>query len=277
MKYTPKELKGNVNVSQTSPVKEFFLLLGGILGIIIIIYAALGIAVDIVVTRLPLNIEHRLGSFFSSVYDKSENTPAGTRLQLMLDGLAEDIPFNESSRQQDMQYKIHIIPDQRINAMALPGGNIVVFSALIKETGSENELAFILAHELGHFANRDHLRGLGRRLLLLTASAVLFGGDSRVSNLLMNSLLNVEMKFSQKQETMADLWALDLLNKRYGHVAGATDFFEKMSKKEKLGRIMYYFTTHPYPENRVKNLEKKIQEKKYLLKEKMPLDSIFNE
>jgi Zn-dependent protease with chaperone function len=91
----------------------------------------------------------------------------------MLDGLAEDIPFNESSRQQDMQYKIHIIPDPRINAMALPGGNIVVFSALIKETGSENELAFVLAHELGHFANRDHLRGLGRRLLLLTASAAL--------------------------------------------------------------------------------------------------------
>jgi predicted Zn-dependent protease len=277
MKYTPKELKGNVNVSRTSPVKEFFLLLGSLLGIVIIIYAALGIAVDIVVARLPLKVEHRLGSFFSSVYDKSESTPAGTQLQFMLDKLAGEVPFNKSSPQQGMQYKVHIIPDPRVNALALPGGNIVVFSALIKETGSENELAFVLAHELGHFANRDHLRGLGRRLVLLAASAVLFGGDSRVSNLLMNSLLNVEMKFSQNQETMADLWALDLLNRRYGHVAGATDFFEKMSKKEKRGRIMYYFATHPYPENRVKDLEKKIQEKKYLLKEKMPLDSIFNE
>ena len=95
----------------------------------------------------------------------------------------------------------------------------------------------------------------------------------------MNSLLNVEMKFSQRQEKMADLWALDLLNNRYGHVSGAADFFEKMSKKEKKGRILYYFAPHPYPENRVKTLEEQIQEKGYLVlvKEKIPLDEVFKD
>ncbi|MEN8263655.1 MAG: M48 family metallopeptidase [Nitrospirota bacterium] len=275
MKYVPKELRGNVNVSRTSPLKEFAILLGGILGIVIVVYAALGIALDLVVTSLPVSIEQKLGSLYSSVYEDSEVTPAGTALQLMLDRLAAEIPTNKDSVQPPPEYKIHIIANTRENALALPGGNIVIFSALVKGAGSKNELAFVLAHELGHFANRDHLRGLGRRLVLLAASAALFGGDSRVSGFIMNSLLSVEMKFSQHQESAADLWALDLLNRRYGHVAGATDFFKRMSKQENRGRFSYYFATHPFPENRIRTLEKKIEEKEYLLKDKTLLDAVF--
>ncbi len=270
MKYVPKELKGNVNVSRTSPLKELTILLGGILGITIAVYAALGFALDLVVTSLPVSIEHKLGSLYSSVYEDSKVTPAGTALQSMLDRLAAEIPPGKDSGQPIPEYRVHIVTSTSENAFALPGGNIVVFSALVKESASENELAFVLAHELGHFANRDHLRGLGRRLVLLTASAALFGGDSRVSGFIMNSLLSVEMKFSQHQESAADLWALDLLNRRYGHVAGATDFFKRMSKQEKRGRFLYYFATHPFPESRIRKLEEKIEEKQYLLKDKTP-------
>lgn len=273
MKYTPKELKENVNISRTSPIREFFLLLGGVLGVILIVYIALGFAVDIVVTKLSPEIEQSLGRLYSKIYENTEETTTGIQLQEILDGLAKELPKGE------LQYKVHLVTNSLINAMALPGGNIVVFSGLIKEVKSENELAFVLAHELGHFANRDHLRGLGRRLVLLTISIALLGRDSSAANFLMNSLLNVEMKFSQHQEKMADLWALDLLNRRYGHVSGATDFFEKMSKKEKKGRILYYFATHPYPENRVKTLEEQIREKGYLVlvKEKIPLDEVFKD
>lgn len=273
MKYTPKELKENVNISRTSPIREFFLLLGGVLGVILIVYIALGFAVDIVVTKLSPEIEQSLGRLYSKIYENTEETTTGIQLQEILDGLAKELPKGE------LQYKVHLVANSLINAMALPGGNIVVFSGLIKEVKSENELAFVLAHELGHFANRDHLRGLGRRLVLLTISIALLGRDSSAANFLMNSLLNVEMKFSQHQEKMADLWALDLLNRRYGHVSGATDFFEKMSKKEKKGRILYYFATHPYPENRVKTLEEQIREKGYLVlvKEKIPLDEVFKD
>jgi predicted Zn-dependent protease len=273
MKYTPKELKGNINISQTSPIREFFILLGGVLGVILLIYIALGFAVDIIVPKLSPEIEQSLGRLYSKIYENTEKTTAWIRLQLILDELVNKLP------QRELQYKVHLVSNSQINAMALPGGNIVVFSGLIKEVKSENELAFVLAHELGHFANRDHLRGLGRRLVLLTISIALLGRDSSATNFLMNSLLNVEMKFSQRQEKMADLWALDLLNNRYGHVSGATDFFKKMSKKEKKGRILYYFATHPYPKNRVKTLEEQIQEKRYLVlvKEKIPLDEAFKD
>ncbi len=145
-------------------------------------------------------------------------------------------------------------------------------SALIEELESENELMFILAHELGHFANRDHLRGLGRRLVLTAISTFLFGVDSHVTNLLMNSLLSVEMKFSQRQEMQADLFALDLLNQHYGHIAGATDFFKKISREDTHNRLTYFFATHPYPPARIQTLQDQIQTREYSTGEKLALD-----
>jgi Zn-dependent protease with chaperone function len=231
VKYTPKELIGNVNVSRTSPLREFFLLLTGLLGITFFIYIALGFAIDYVVPNVPAEVERSLGRLYSNMYEDTEKTAPVIQLQLLLDELADKVPVRsfEASRtdlteqRRELKYKVHIVPRSQINALALPGGHIVIFSGLLKEVESENELAFILAHELGHFANRDHLRGLGRGLVLLTISTTLLGGNNVVTEFFMNSLLNVEMKFSQQQEKTADLWALDLLNRRYGHVSGVTE------------------------------------------------------
>ncbi len=271
MKYRAKELKGNVNVSRISPLKEFFLLLAGALGIAAVIYIVLGFAVDLVVPHLPGEIEERIGALYSKLYVSTKKTDAGVRLQELLGDLLKELP------EEERNYKVYLIPSARVNALALPGRNIVVFSNLVKEAKSENELSFVLAHELGHFAHKDHLRGLGRRLVLLAISVTLFGQDRAVSKFLLNSLVNVEMKFSRRQETMADLWALDLLFKRYGQVVGTTDFLKRLTRKEKKGRLFYYFATHPYPRVRVKTLEQKTERKGYLIGEKIPLDKVFKD
>ncbi len=276
MKYTPKELKGNINISHTSPIKEFFILLGGILGILFIIYMALGFAVDLAASRLPFGVEQKLGSLYSVLYENTEPTEAGRKLQDLLDDLVKDTSQSYNFNTQNTKFNVHLVPGSSANAMALPGGNIIVYSPLMNEVKSENEIAFVLAHELGHYANKDHLKGLGRSLVLIAASAALLGGDSSTTNFLINSIVNIEMKFSQHQETMADLWALDLLNNKYGHVAGAVDFFDMLSDKEEPSRISYYFATHPYPDDRIKQLEKKIKEKGYILKDKVPLAPIPN-
>ena len=269
MKYTPRELEGNVNISRTSPVREFMLLLGGLLAVVLITYAALGLAVDLVVLHVPDRIEQNLEALFSRSYKNAEKTAAGMRLQRLLDDLAKEFP------EEQRRYTVYLVPRPEANALAFPGGTIVVFSELIKEAESENEMAFVLAHELGHFANRDHLRALGRRLVLLTMSAVLLGQDSSVTRFLTNSLLTVEMKFSQEQEEMADLWALDLLYRRYGHVAGATDVLERLAEKEQERRFRYYFATHPHPRDRVKMLNEQIRRRKYSVVERTPLDADF--
>jgi len=73
------------------------------------------------------------------------------------------------------------------------------------------------------------------------------------------------MKHSQKQELAADNRALDLLQKHYKNVNGAVSFLEKQQKDNKVSKFLYYFSTHPHPENRLKQLQDKIKEKHYIL------------
>ncbi len=266
MKYTPRELSGNVNVSPRSPIKEFFLLLGVILAVVIGVYVVLGMAVDRVVTRLPHGTEEHLGSLYSKLYEDSEKGTAGAELQGLLDDLLQRAPPEDRS-----PCRVHLAQSSDVNAMALPGRNIVVFNGLLEQAETDNELAFVLAHELGHFANRDHLRGLGRALVLVFLAASIFGNDNAATEVAMNSLLSVEMKFSQSQERMADLYALDLVNRKYGHVAGVDDFFRKMAASEEKGRFSYYFATHPYPLDRIEALQEEISKKGYQRKDKIPL------
>ena len=266
MKYTARKIEGNVNITNSPPLKELFLLLGGLLGILIAVYVVLGFAVDMIVMKLPPDLEHHLSGFFSSAFTESEHIPADDYLQELLDTLVEHSSLPSGD------YQVHLVLSSEANALALPGGHIIVLSGLIDELEFENELSFILAHELGHFANRDHLKGLGRGLVLIAMSALLVGADNGLTQFLMGSLMNVEMRFSQQQETAADLYGLELLNASYGHVGGATDFFEKLAQEERHGRLAYFFATHPYPRTRVADLQDQVREKGYHEQAKQAFD-----
>ena len=57
MKFTPRRIETNVNVSKTHPLKEFAILAGGLLAIVIGVYLVLGLAVDLIVPRISMNLE----------------------------------------------------------------------------------------------------------------------------------------------------------------------------------------------------------------------------
>ena len=60
MKFIPKELNKNVNISKRAPIKDFFILLGGILGVLVCIYIILGFAVDFLAPRIPPALEKKI-------------------------------------------------------------------------------------------------------------------------------------------------------------------------------------------------------------------------
>ena len=265
VKYTPKLLDSNVNISKDHPLKEFAVLAAGILGALALIYVLLGFALELaIVPYMPSTVERSLGNFFLSTLTLTES-PDKARLQGILDRLTANLP------PQELTLQLHVKDAEIVNAMALPGGHIVLFQGLLDQVESENELAAILGHELGHFANRDHLRGLGRGLVFLVLSAVILGEQSGVTGFLQTSLTNVESRFSQRQERQADEFSLRLLQKTYGHVAGATDFFERLERKDNQGPWAYYFASHPSPADRVDRLKELIERAGYPSREKIPL------
>ena len=99
-----------------------------------------------------------------------------------------------------------------------------------------------------------------------TASFVLFGPDNKLSNLLAQSIVGIEMQFSQKQEQDADLFALELLKKTYGHVGGGTSFLNRLAQNEKKEGWINFFATHPHPANRVRTLNREINKRGYRIK-----------
>jgi len=249
MKYTPRQPDTNVNVTPTSPLKDFFVLSGALLAIAVAVFFLLGFAVDFVIPYISQETEKKMFAIFGNMAEKKAAFPEKQRkLQALLDTIQRDcakLPY---------EFKVHIKEADTINALAMPGGHIIVFTGLLDKVASENELAYILSHELGHYANRDHLRGLGRALIFMTISAALFGTDSSIGNMVGHGLSISEMSFSRKQEKNADEFGLVMLNCTYGHVGGATDFFFRMSKEKDPGIFGHYFSSHPENQDRINNI-----------------------
>ena len=251
MKYTPRQPKTNVNVTPWSPLREFSVLTGGLAVIMAVLYLLLGMAVDLVVPRLSVDFEHKMAGGLVDRFVK--NPPLNSEQQSWVQELADRLQTR--CTELPYQFQIHVSAAPQVNALAFPGGHIVVFQGLLDQVGSENELAYILAHEMGHYAHRDHLRGLGRAMVFIAMATLLFGPDSSVAGFLGNTLGMTELGFSRQQETAADEFGLKTLNCLYGHVNGSTDFFIKIPQSQDPGQWGHYFASHPANARRIAHLK----------------------
>ncbi len=249
--YKPGLPEPNSNVSHESPFKEFATLLAGVLGAVFLVYLVLGATIDYAADKL--SYEHEAALFNKIPFQLGEivgdSPKPNTKLQALVDEL-----------RQCSTLPVHItaysVTTKEPNAMALPGGDMVVFDGLLDHVQSENGLAFVLAHELGHFINRDHLKGMGRGIVLASLSSLLTGPSSSLSKLLTPSFELSTAQFSQKRESAADQTALEILNCYYGHVSGATEFFEALKREEtSRGGFGHYFSTHPENEERIQKIK----------------------
>ncbi len=266
MKFTARYPRDNVNVSKTHPLTELAWMLGGLASIGVLLFVVLGLATDLAVERIPPRLETWLGSQALEQFSGQDSPALEQRLQKILAKLPADSILRN--------YQFHIFLDKRadVNAVALPGGTIVVFAGLLRQVESENELTMILAHELGHFAHRDHLRGLGRGLGVTVASALLFGKDNAASDLLAKSLLSVQSQYSKAQEQAADSFGLTMLERVYGNCSGATTFFARLARERK-SRLPYLLASHPHPQNRIDSLNREIKANSCPLEQVLPVQA----
>lgn len=250
MNYQPGLPEHNDNVSHQQPGREFLSLAAVAVALVLLTVWLTGVAVDWAVEKIDPETEGQLLAQISESVDweDTSDTEQKAAVNALLQPLLACV---------DQPYQIQLVikDDPTPNAFAVPGGQMWVTTGLLQSGLSENGLTFVLGHELGHFANRDHLRGLGRSLVLWVLSSALLGGDSGVSQLLSPSLLLGEAQHSQARESASDMTGLIALQCRYGHVGGATDFFENLQRQhpESLPG-MHYFESHPQLQARIDNL-----------------------
>ena len=271
MKYTPRLPQRNDNVTPRSPLGQFFILAGGLLGIVVSAYFILGLLVDVIVPRITPELERKLAGVFMKMVDEEADSDTAAKVrycQGLIDKLQNDCT--------DLPYHltVHVNKNPAINALALPGGQVVLFSGLLDKVNSENELAFVLAHEMGHYMHRDHLRGMGRALVFMAIGTAVFGPDSGVNSFLAQSLNLTELRFSRQQEAWADAFALEMLQCAYGHVGAATDFFERIKGEADPGVFGHYFSTHPQNQARIDTLNELAEKNGFTRRDPAPLPDI---
>ena len=265
MEYKHTDFDNSVNSPTQSHFFELIKYLAGFAVFVAVLYFSLGLISSAIIPYISPKTERSLwGNYANGKLAKSfgEEVQDNKKLQQLLDSIPKDgLPDYGG-------YKIFILKDEEPNAFAAAGGYIFVTTGLLEMVKSENALVFILGHELGHFKNRDQLKGLGRGLAIMLVQLLLFGQDTSA---LSDGTYGFELALSRQQEEEADKVGLSLLNKKYGQCAGAFELFEKLNEKHKSSKYLKYFSTHPHDEDRIKTLQKLIKKQNCQIKDITPL------
>lgn len=168
------------------------------------------------------------------------------------------------------------VRDPMLNAFALPGGFIALHSALILAAQNESELASVMAHEIGHVAQRHIARMLGKQrkdALIPLASAVLAALAARSSPdasaaLLMGGQgigLQRQLNFSRDAEREADRVGFQILRDGGFDPSGMVVLFGRMqtASRSYSDAVPAFLLSHPLTTERIADIQARIREQRY--------------
>ena len=166
--------------------------------------------------------------------------------------LATYAPYNN-----DYPWTFKVINSQDINAFALPGGYIYINRGAIEAAEEEAQLAGGIAHEISHVALRHGTNQATKRVGLSILTGILDQGSSLTAQLAkagvgfgVNSLL---LKNSRTDESQADEVGTYIMHEAGYDPHAMAQFFQIIGKKYPQ-RTLQFFSDHPNPENRVKDV-----------------------
>lgn len=131
---------------------------------------------------------------------------------------------------QKPQWRLHFrnAPKYGPNALALPGGDIIILDRLVELLGDERQLQGVIAHEVGHLAHHHAMRRLIQDAALSVALAAWFGDVSSAAVTTSGKLL--QSGYSREAEGEADAYAAQQMLRRYGTVEPIVEVLKKLDK-----------------------------------------------
>lgn len=135
-----------------------------------------------------------------------------------------------------------------VNAFAAPGRQIIIHRGLIDAARSPEEVAGILAHEIGHLHHRHGIRNVARAIGVGAFVSILMGGSDFGA---VAATLLVSISYTRGFEAEADAFAADVLSRNGIGTEGLAAFFERMAGPSRGRRFgQGYLDTHPDPVDR---------------------------
>jgi Zn-dependent protease with chaperone function len=147
-------------------------------------------------------------------------------------------------------FKVSVLDIGVTNAFALPGGRIVILKGLLDFAESPDEVAGVLAHEMGHVTHRHGTEGIVKSLGLAFFFGVMLGDlGGGIVGLAGETLLSTS--FSREAESDADATALELLGGAGLSAGGVAAFFARLQEEQgDMPAALALLSTHPTNESR---------------------------
>ncbi len=230
----------------------------GMLVIAAIGYAILDPVTFYIASHMPSSIEKEMGNSVLDSYAKShelENTSSKAR---RVKTIGTKLVENLKVRKYDFNF--YVEPSKEINAFATPGGNIVVLTELIKKA-NDDELACVLAHEIGHVIERHSLKSALRNAGLITTLQVITARSSEAAADALSGLIQVEgLRFDREQEKEADLTGVKLAWESGYNPSALIDFMHKLEKEyPETSNTLSILSDHPMPADRAEYIADEVK------------------
>lgn len=147
-------------------------------------------------------------------------------------------------------YKIKVIKGEEVNAFTIPGGNVFVFTGLLKFADKPEQVAAVMAHEIGHVEGKHVTNKIIKELGIQLLFQLITGGDPGI--LAQVGGVALSTVFDREQEEDADDFALQLLERARIQPQYLAGFFEKLNKEYGgHAKEMEFLMTHPSHESRI--------------------------
>lgn len=187
--------------------------------------------------------------------------------QEYVDLIGRKLVENTIVNQAEYPFDFHLLADpQMVNAFALPGGQVFITAALFSRLSTEDQLAGVLGHEIGHVIHRHgaermaqsgFIQGLIQSVLLGT------GGDPSMTQVANVVAQYTSMKYGRDQELESDDFGVRLMVEAGYKPEDLIEVMKILAEASGGRDVPEFQSTHPSPDNRIEKIKESI--KKYQL------------
>jgi len=155
-------------------------------------------------------------------------------------------------------FEVRIVDAPIVNAFALPGGPIVVYTGLLRAAKSPEQVAGVLAHEMAHVTRRHGMQRIAQSVGVIALVQLLAGDVSGLAavgvELVRDGAIN---SYSREQESDADADGVERMLRTHLDPRALADFFELLKSREPgLPTVAAWLGTHPDLDERIGNVRK---------------------
>ena len=243
--------------------RRLLALAGAAVAILVALYAwVLPALAARVADRIPLEWEEELGAdLVEAVAPPETRCTEPERLEALERIVARLVSASDVG---DYQFRVTIVDDTLVNALAAPGGYIVVFQGLLDRAESPEVVAGVLAHEIQHVVQRHGTSAVLKDLPMILAATVISGGNETAGSLLGATATLGSLRYRRGDEAEADREGLAMLRAAGIAPEGMIGFFATLAEREtETPALATYLSTHPRSEDRMDGLRQLVAASPY--------------